>query len=145
MSRGGWSKTWWRRVGSAHHSRAKRMVGRAHPTTAGVRACWKSIGLSLRFPPMDPYQQVIDTLKPCKRVLVTTHVRPDGDALGSTAALALGMKQRGIDADVLLLSHLPTKYAFIYVDSGVKHFDAEAGWPAGLALDAYDALVVVDT
>jgi phosphoesterase RecJ-like protein len=93
----------------------------------------------------DQYQQVIDVLGGCKRVLVTTHVRPDGVALGSSAALALGMKQRGIEAEVLLLSHLPTKYAFIYRDNGIVHYDAEAGWPAGLSLDAYDALVVVDT
>jgi nanoRNase/pAp phosphatase (c-di-AMP/oligoRNAs hydrolase) len=42
---------------------------------------------------MDSYEQVIDTLARCKRVLLTTHVRPDGDALGSTAALAMGLKQ----------------------------------------------------
>ena len=30
----------------------------------------------------DAYRQIIDTLARCKRVLVTTHVRPDGDALG---------------------------------------------------------------
>ena len=55
----------------------------------------------------DQYQQIIDTLSKCKRVLVTTHVRPDGDALGTCAAMVLGMKKVGIDAEVLLLSHLP--------------------------------------
>lgn len=94
---------------------------------------------------MDCYQQVIDVLSKCKRVLVTTHVRPDGDALGSSAALAMGMKQRGIDAEVLLLSHLPRKYAFVFQENGIVHHDAEAGWPAGLTLDAFGALVVVDT
>ena len=93
----------------------------------------------------DSYQQIIDTLSRSKRVLVTTHIRPDGDALGSSAALVLGMKQKGIDADVLLLSHLPRKYSFIYDEAGVRHIDVEAGFPAGFSLDAYDALVVVDT
>ena len=32
---------------------------------------------------------MIDRLTRCKRVLVTTHVRPDGDALGTCAALVL--------------------------------------------------------
>ena len=68
------------------------------------------------MPCMDAYQQVIDTLSSCKRVLLTTHIRPDGDALGSTAALAMGLKAQGIDAEILLLSHLPTKYAFVYRD-----------------------------
>jgi phosphoesterase RecJ-like protein len=93
----------------------------------------------------DAYQQIIDTLSRCKRVLVTTHVRPDGDALGSSAAIAEGMKQKGIDASVLLLSHLPRKYAFIYDEAGVRHLDVEAGFPADFSLDPYDALVVVDT
>ena len=93
----------------------------------------------------DPYQQIIDTLATTKRVLVTTHVRPDGDALGSSAALVLGMKRKGVDADVLLLSHLPRKYSFIYDDAGVRHIDVEAGFPADFSLDAYEALVVVDT
>ena len=93
----------------------------------------------------DSYQQIIEILTRSKRVLVTTHVRPDGDALGSSAALVLGMKQKGIDPDVLLLSHLPRKYSFIYDEAGVRHIDVEAGFPADFSLDGYDAIVVVDT
>jgi phosphoesterase RecJ-like protein len=94
---------------------------------------------------MDCYQQVIEVLSECRRVLVTTHVRPDGDALGSAAAMVLGLKQKGIAAEVLLLSHLPRKYAFVFNDYGIPFHDAEAGWPANLSLDAYDCLCVVDT
>ena len=93
----------------------------------------------------DLYQQVIDALSSCKRVLVTTHVRPDGDALGSAAAMVLGMRQKGIHAEVLLLSHLPRKYAFVFLENEIPYHDAEKGWPQGLSLDAYDALLVVDT
>src|SRR5581483_2584123 len=62
----------------------------------------------------DTYQRIIHVLKTKKRVLVTTHVRPDGDALGSAAAMVLGMREVGIEAEVLLLSHLPTKYAWVF-------------------------------
>ena len=93
----------------------------------------------------DNYQRIIETLKTCKRVLVTTHVRPDGDALGSSAALVLGMKKAGIDAQVLLLSHLPSKYAFVFQEFSVPYFDVEKGWPATFDLDRYDALLVADT
>lgn len=93
----------------------------------------------------DTYQQVLDVLNRCKRVLVTTHVRPDGDALGTAAAMALGMKQRGIEAEVLLLSHLPRKYAFIFQDCGIVHHDVEQGWPQRFGFDRFDALLVVDT
>jgi phosphoesterase RecJ-like protein len=78
-------------------------------------------------------------------VLVTTHVRPDGDALGTAAAMVMGMARKNIAAEVLLLSHLPRKYAFVFLDNGIVFHDAEAGWPAGLELDAFDALLVVDT
>jgi bifunctional oligoribonuclease and PAP phosphatase NrnA len=93
----------------------------------------------------DVVQQIIDILSRCNRVLVTTHVRPDGDALGSTAAMVLAMRQKGIEGEALLLSHLPRKYSFIFQETGVVHHDAEAAWPAGLDLNSYDALVVVDT
>ena len=88
------------------------------------------------------YQPILDHLSRCRRVLVTTHVRPDGDALGSTAAMVLGLRAKGIDATVLLLSHLPTKYAFVYNDFGVPHVNAEHEWPD---LSKFDALLVVDT
>ncbi|MDB5297753.1 MAG: nrnA [Phycisphaerales bacterium] len=93
-----------------------------------------------------PYQQIIDALAPCKRVLVTTHVRPDGDALGSSVGLILGLRARGIEAEFLTLSRLPRKYAFVVADNGVTHHDADAGWPAALTdLSRFDALVVCDT
>jgi phosphoesterase RecJ-like protein len=72
---------------------------------------------------------VIDVLSRSKRVLVTTHVRPDGDALGTAAAMVLGMRKQNIPAEVLLLSHLPRKYAFVFTDNDVPYTDVEAGWP----------------
>jgi len=44
----------------------------------------------------DAYRQIIDTLSARKRVLLTTHVRPDGDAIGTTAALSLALRKVNI-------------------------------------------------
>jgi len=93
----------------------------------------------------DPYQQIIDRLTPCKKVLITTHVRPDGDALGSSAAMHLALRKLNIDSEILLLSHLPRKYSFVFNDHGVPHIDAENGLPPRFYLDHYDAFLVVDT
>src|SRR5437764_3641118 len=93
----------------------------------------------------DDYQRIIDTVKPCKRVLVTTHVRPDGDALGSSAAAVMGMKKLGIDSEVLLLSHLPTKYSFVFKEQNIPYIDVEKSWPDSFDMNRYDALLVVDT
>jgi phosphoesterase RecJ-like protein len=93
----------------------------------------------------DAYETVIAALAACKKILVTTHVRPDGDALGTVTATILGLRKTGIAAEALLLSHLPSKYAFIFNENNIKHFDAEKGWPADLDLASYDALLVMDT
>jgi bifunctional oligoribonuclease and PAP phosphatase NrnA len=116
----------------------------------------------------DTYQQIIDVLSRCKRVLVTTHVRPDGDAIGTTAALVLAMRKVNIESEVLLLTHVPTKYSFVYREPGIVHTDVENGWPdegqgargKGQATDSdlaarpsplapffqrFDALLVADT
>ncbi len=108
--------------------------------------CVKPLALSHMIPAMsDAYQQILSRLSSAKRVLVTTHVRPDGDALGTAATMVLGMRKHGIASEVLLLSHLPTKYSFIFKDAAIAHHDAENGWPASLKLEDFDLLLVVDT
>src|SRR5687767_815129 len=95
---------------------------------------------------IDPYRQTIDILTRSKRVLITTHVRPDGDALGTTAALVLGLRKKGIESEVLLLSHLPRKYSFIFHEYAIPYQDVEKGWPdGGFPFDRFDALLVADT
>jgi bifunctional oligoribonuclease and PAP phosphatase NrnA len=93
----------------------------------------------------DELQRIIDTLSRARRVLIVTHVRPDGDAIGCCAAMAMGLETKGIEAEVVLLSQLPDKYAFAFKDNGVKWHDAEKGWPADLALERFDLLLVLDT
>lgn len=93
----------------------------------------------------DQYQAFVDILSKCRRVLVTTHVRPDGDALGTTAALAMAMERRGIEPTVLLLSKLPSKYAFVFDENRVRHVESFESWPESLDLDSFDAVLVADT
>src|SRR2546423_1723666 len=93
----------------------------------------------------DAYQQIIDTLSKSKRTLVTTHVRPDGDALGTAAAMVLALRKAGVDSEVLLLSHLPRKYAFIFQDNKIPFLDVEQSWPDPFPLERFDTLLVVDT
>lgn len=78
-------------------------------------------------------------------MLVTTHVRPDGDALGTVAATMLAMRKVGIEAEALLLSHLPRKYAYVFEENRITFHDAELGWPESLLLERFDALLVMDT
>ena len=94
----------------------------------------------------DPLTSIIDRLSSAKNVLITTHVRPDGDALGSTAALQLGLRVKGIASHVLLLSKLPTKYAFLFLDPGIEHTAiVDDVLPPRAWFDRFDALCCVDT
>lgn len=93
----------------------------------------------------DPYRQMIEALSRARRVLLTTHVRPDGDAIGTTAAMSMGLRRRGVESEVLLLTHVPHKYEFLYADNGVKWIDVERGWPASLQFEKFDTLLVCDT
>ena len=93
----------------------------------------------------DSYRLIIDALAASKRVLVTTHVRPDGDALGTVAAMVLALRKMKIESEVLLLSHLPRKYTFVFEENSIPHHDAERGWPANLNLASFDTFLVMDT
>ncbi len=79
-----------------------------------------------------------DVLRQLDNVLIVTHVRPDGDALG--AALGLGALMRGNlrRAQVLLPDPLPEKYLPL-----VRNADFLTEFPAG-GLTQYDALIVLD-
>jgi phosphoesterase RecJ-like protein len=93
----------------------------------------------------DAHRRIIDVLASCRRVLITTHIRPDGDALGSCAAAVLALRKAEIEAEVLLLSGLPRKYGFVFQDNGIVHHDVEQGWPDRFPFERFDALLVIDT
>ncbi len=90
-------------------------------------------------------QKILDTLSSARRILITTHVRPDGDALGSAAAMALALAQKGKQVQVLLLSRLPGKYAFIFSDNKISYQDVERGWPEPFPINQFDVFLCVDT
>lgn len=93
----------------------------------------------------DALSLIARTLLASRRVLLLTHVRPDGDALGSVAATKLALEQRGIAAESLLLSKLPSKYAFVFERAGVTHNDATPALPAMDWFRGFDAVLVLDT
>ena len=93
----------------------------------------------------DAMQEMIDALSACRRVLLTTHARPDADALGTTAAMAMGLAKQGVAAECLILSVLPRKYAFLYDESGVTHHNLTRGADPAALLEDKDALLVCDT
>lgn len=84
-----------------------------------------------------------ELLKSSGRVLLTTHVRPDGDALGTTGAMQRALAVAGVEARCLVLSDIPPKYAFLY--DGVPHDVLLDGGDVGRYFTGIDTLLVCDT
>jgi phosphoesterase RecJ-like protein len=60
---------------------------------------------------------LVKALKAAKRVALVTHVNPDGDGLGSEAALALALKQMGKDVAIVNNDATPSQYGFLNLEA----------------------------
>lgn len=89
---------------------------------------------------MGDSQKVIDLIEPAERVLILTHARPDGDALGSALGLQLSLLAAGKQADFALLTPAPSKYDFL-----VALYAPLAAWERRVDLARYDCTVILDT
>jgi phosphoesterase RecJ-like protein len=79
---------------------------------------------------------VVDALKGYQSFSVSTHVSPEGDALGSAVALALALRAAGKSADVVIKDAVPAYLDFLPVQGVVLRRDT---LPPG-----YDVLAIVD-
>ncbi|MFO8082705.1 MAG: bifunctional oligoribonuclease/PAP phosphatase NrnA [Desulfobacterales bacterium] len=57
--------------------------------------------------------QIISRLKNNRRVLLATHVNPDGDAIGSLLAMGLALEELKINAKLFCQSPIPALYRFL--------------------------------
>ncbi|MCX6036781.1 MAG: bifunctional oligoribonuclease/PAP phosphatase NrnA [Chloroflexi bacterium] len=58
----------------------------------------------------DLQKKIKDRIQAAQRVLVTSHVRPDGDAIGSSLAFALALLDAGKQVQVVLSDGLPASF-----------------------------------
>jgi phosphoesterase RecJ-like protein len=58
-----------------------------------------------------------------KSFVLTTHVNPDGDGIGSEVALASFLKKRGKQVSVINHSETPSNYAFLDPEDEILHFN----------------------
>ena len=87
--------------------------------------------------------QFLEQLLSKQRILITTHIRPDGDAIGSQ--LSLGLFLRGLGKEVVMINsdHIPDNLTWmpgveqiLTFDKSLKHREL---------IDKTDVIVVVDT
>ena len=83
-----------------------------------------------------------DLIETHDRFLLTTHVRPDGDALGSEVGMAGLLRQKGKDVRVVNVSRTPPRYDFLDPDGTLfEHFGALGDWTS---LADREVLVILD-
>jgi phosphoesterase RecJ-like protein len=71
--------------------------------------------------PLD-WAPFVDVVRRHQRFLLTTHIRPDGDGLGSMQALALVLRQMGKEVRLVIASKLPPRYAFLTAAGPIEQF-----------------------
>lgn len=87
-------------------------------------------------------EQLRRSLGTWKSVVLTTHVSPDCDGLGSELAFASFLRKRGLSVAVINCSETPEPYRFLDPDGSIQHYNP-ARHDSSIA-DA-DAIIVLDT
>lgn len=82
----------------------------------------------------------VELVRRHRRFLLTTHVRPDGDGLGSMLALANTLEEHGKTTRMVVASALPPRYDFLDPTRRVRRFE-----PPGDELRDAEAVIVLDT
>ena len=83
-----------------------------------------------------PFSAVAAKVMAAKKALILTHLRPDGDALGSTFGMAEFLRKQNIAADVLMSGALPRRYQRLFIGA-LPDLAAEK-------LDEYDLFIALD-
>jgi phosphoesterase RecJ-like protein len=89
--------------------------------------------------PID-WAPLIELVSKRHKFLLTTHIRPDGDALGSMLALAEALHARGKQVQTVVASIIPVQYAFLDPQQSLQVFHEPDDSHRGA-----DAILVVDT
>ena len=82
----------------------------------------------------------VEFVRAHQRFLLTTHVRPDGDGLGSMNALALTLRQMGKGVQCVITSVMPPRYRFLDPGNLIERFELP-----GERWRNADAAIVLDT
>ena len=56
---------------------------------------------------------IVSQLKNCRNVLITSHINPDGDAIGSLVAMGVALQAVGINTTLFNESPIPAVYRFL--------------------------------
>jgi len=81
--------------------------------------------------------QLEELIKTAKKILLVSHINPDGDALGSTSAMYTAIYDRyKKKSDMLIIGHLPSSYKFLpHINEAKFGFDSSLVYDLVISLD----------
>lgn len=99
------------------------------------------------MPNQEVFQRAVELINQSKNVLLTTHIRPDGDACGCVRAIAEAIANLGKQVELLLMSPLASWYEVLFdrnkpsiLGNDVTPQQLQAGH-----YDDIDLVIIVDT
>ncbi len=88
------------------------------------------------FSASDPFAAILDALKQGERFLVCSHMRPDGDSIGSMLALGMVIQQMGKHVDLVSADRVPLQYRHLPGGHSISITSQVRG--------AYDAAIILE-
>ena len=108
-----------------------------------MKALNRGVANARDWRPAESLPPVVEALRTARRVLLTMHRGPDGDALGSALALACALRELGREVTVYNPDELPYNFRFLRgADTVATSLPADAAFDVTVATDAgsYDRL-----
>ncbi|GAG90436.1 unnamed protein product, partial [marine sediment metagenome] len=62
------------------------------------------------------FQKAVELINKSNNILITTHIKPDGDACGSVVAMYDTLTALGKNVKLILLSEVPEWYEFLFAE-----------------------------
>lgn len=82
----------------------------------------------------------VEIVRRHQRFLLTTHIRPDGDGLGSMLALEEVLRRQGKEVQMVISSTFPLRYRFLDPEARIQQFT-----PPGDPWRQAEVVIVLDT
>jgi len=89
--------------------------------------------------PLD-WTPFVEVVRRHRRFLLTTHIRPDADGIGSLMALAEALRRQGKEVQMVIASAWPPRYDFLDPDKQIEQFTGP-----GERWQGAEVVIVLDT
>jgi len=88
------------------------------------------------------FKEILDLIKNNDKFVITSHVNPDGDSIGSEIALFKYLLKQGKNARVISYSETPANYLFLDSNKNIEKFDESKH---NMTIQDADVIFILDT